>query len=492
MTISEKKIITDYEKIKKLAKNSFKKKSYNKCSKYIDYAASLMYNVNLFYTDDELENLLKSLSLKIDVNGENNFQNNKIIFYDYFVLDNRGLTEQFLDAFNILGYKIVFITSVKKTYKSQILFDKLSKNTNIEICDLASDKPMSKAKEIVEAVYKSGAKKIICHTSPWDVPLMIALNKMEGFVERYLSNITDHAFWLGSKCFDYYFEFRSYGYNISTKERRIDSNKLLYLPYYPIINKLIPFNGINFNLVGKKLVLSGGSKYKTEGGTKYLKIVKYILDNYPDTIFLFLGKGNFSDFHKFIKDNSYEQRFFIADERKDLFRVFEKSFLYLNTYPLIGGLMTQFACVTGIPPLTLNDNNDHCNDVKELMPNIDSKEIVSDNMQKIEALIDTLFSNNEKYLEISSLIKKAVISKEKYASLLDEYLNKHENKIEFKKYFIDTKAFYTTYIIRLNQNKAKGYISLFLKKDACFALHFFQYFLKAFCIKLFNKLIKSK
>lgn len=49
--------------------------------------------------------------------------------------------------------------------------------------------------------------------------------------------MTDHAFWLGRFAFDYCIEFRVYGYNISIQKRKIEKEKILMLPYYPVIRK---------------------------------------------------------------------------------------------------------------------------------------------------------------------------------------------------------------------------------------------------------------
>ena len=54
----------------------------------------------------------------------------------------------------------------------------------------------------------------------------------------------------------------------------------------------------------------------------------------------------------------YPGRAFLTAERKDLFQVMEHCFFYLNTFPLVGGLMMQYAVAAEKIPLTLRYNND--------------------------------------------------------------------------------------------------------------------------------------
>lgn len=70
-----------------------------------------MYSFNIIYTDDDMENMLSEI-------GEILLKpNNKVIFYDYLVIDNRGLTQQYITALIELGYEILLITYEQKNMK---------------------------------------------------------------------------------------------------------------------------------------------------------------------------------------------------------------------------------------------------------------------------------------------------------------------------------------------------------------------------------------
>ena len=257
MFITKELILKDYNKLKHLAETCLKKNKFNDAAFFIEKAASLMYNSNLLYKDDDLENMLKELSDKMFSECQNfkRFQNHKrIVFYDYFVFDNRGLTEQYLDALINLNYEILFI-GCQKSEKSTEIYKKLEKYnvTSIVINNIDFIKRAIEIKNLISAFSPS---TIIAHTSPWDVSGLAVINHFDGVCKRYLINITDHAFWLGACVFDYFFEFRNYGYNISSLYRGISKEKLLLLPYYPIVNKDIPFHGFEFDTNGKKLIFS--------------------------------------------------------------------------------------------------------------------------------------------------------------------------------------------------------------------------------------------
>lgn len=487
MIITKEIILKDYNKLKQLAENSLNKEKYNDAEFFIKRAATLMYNSNIIYKDDDLENMLKELSDKVLSECQKfcQFENSKrIVFYDYFVWDNRGLTEQYLDALINLNYEILFI-GCHNSEKSTEIYKKLRRN-NIRNILINENEFVKRTQEIEKQISDFSPSTILAHTSPWDVAGLVAIKHFEGKCKRYLINITDHAFWLGISVFDYFFEFRNYGYNISTLYRGICKEKLLLLPYYPIVNKDIPFQGFDFEANGKKLIFSGGSVYKLQGSDKFLKIVKYILDTYEDTIFLFLGNGDFSIFKKFIENNNFQNRFFYGNERKDIFEVFKHCYFYLNTYPLCGGLMTQYACVTGKLPLTLNDENEHSdNDVSELLFGEHKIKVQFSSFEELINKIDCYIQNPSE-LEIDSKnINNEIITPEIFTNYLKKYLEFPKNQISFVTYGIDIQQFMEQYISRFNESKIT-YYSIFVSKTLITLNSFMNYYYKYFLRKFFG------
>lgn len=482
--INKNTILRDYTKLKHLALRFADKKDYAKAVFYMQQAAFLMYNINLLYTDDELENLLKCISEQIIVRCSEKKQSKKrIIFYDYFVLENRGLTEQYLEALFSFEFDVLFI-GCGENDKSSKIYDKL-KEHDVEYKIVAEKDVIRKSQILFQIFEEFGPQIILVHTAPWDISGLMALNMYN--CKRFLINITDHAFWIGTKVFDYFFEFRDYGYNISNNHRNIEPQRLLKMPYYPIINKAIKFAGFDFETENKKLIFSGGSIYKIQGSHIFFDIVKYILSNYSDTIFLFLGNGDSKYILSFIKENNYQNRFYYQSERKDIYEVFCHCDLYLNTYPLIGGLMTQYACVAGKIPLTLNDRKDHCNDISELLIGSKGREIEFDNIDELKSKLDFYMQNPDVLATKSEQMRDAVISPEMFNRVFLKYLTDERplTQMVFKSYNIDIDKFAEQYLERLNDNNSLTYYRLFVDRRLKTFFHFPTYYFKY----AFNRII---
>ena len=62
--ITRELVIRDYNKLKKLAKKAFLNGKITDCLDYVSFLSFLMYNFNIIYADDEIENLLRNVSKK--------------------------------------------------------------------------------------------------------------------------------------------------------------------------------------------------------------------------------------------------------------------------------------------------------------------------------------------------------------------------------------------------------------------------------------------
>ena len=123
------------------------------------------------------------------------------------------------------------------------------------------------------------------------------LNLVNNNVIRYQINLTDHAFWLGADSIDKCIEFRDYGATISKKYRRIPIESIVKIPFYPIVNIDMKFQGFPFKKKDyQKVFFSGGALYKTFGDdNRFYRIVSNILNQYNDLIFWYAGSGDDSE-----------------------------------------------------------------------------------------------------------------------------------------------------------------------------------------------------
>ena len=119
------------------------------------------------------------------------------------------------------------------------------------------------------------------------------------------------------------------------------------VPFYPIADNN-PFEGFPFECTaGKVVIFSGGDLYKvTDSKRTYWRLVKNILDQFPQVIFLFatkIGNDKNEEIQRFIRDNHLEGRFIYISFRKDINEVFKHCDIYMGTCPASGSLMSQLA-----------------------------------------------------------------------------------------------------------------------------------------------------
>lgn len=422
--LTKEKIMSDYKKLKDLAYSYYIRADFEKALICLKISASIMYKFNVFFVDEDSEELISKISAAINLPNKNNLiNNNNIVFYDLFALDNRGLTQQYLRALKSTSYRVLYVTYKKNQFsRMNQIIEEIKNSENIELVFLENDSIINTIKIMYKVFNNFSPSKIICHTAPDDVQILSVLNFFENRSERYLINITDHAFWLGTYFYDYFIEFRDTGYNLSRSKRNIEKQRLLKLPYYPIISKFEKPLELPFNPEKKRMVFSGGSLYKIYGGNNfYLKTVDYFLKNYSDTVLLYIGNGNKKPLLDFAKEKKLENRIFLMSERIDFANYIKKSFIYLNTYPMFGGLMSQIAVKLGKIPLTFSGNSFHNMDSFYLNDNY--KRFTFCEKNDFYKSLDLLFSNKKYKEEIEKSLHGMIISEKEFnqsfVSLID-------------------------------------------------------------------------
>ncbi len=475
--INKKTVLKDYDRLKKIAFTAYKFKLYSLCMDAITIAANLMYNFNIFYSDDDFEQLIKNISFKLFKNKcpITDGNSKRIVFYDYFSLDNRGLTEQYLQGLMDLNFEILYVTLHNDSNRMQNILHKLSNYSHAKICKVESLNNVQTCKQIVQEVTFYNPSKILFHSAPWDVTGFISLSYFEGKCERYLINLTDHAYWLGKCCSDYFLEFRSYGINISTKYRNINKSKLLNLPYYPITNSNISFQGFPFKHEGKKIILSGGSLYKIYGSSFFFEVIKFILNSFKDTVFFYLGNGDDRPIKKFISENNFEDRFCFSKERKDINEIFKRCYFYLGTYPISGALMSQFAAFNNKIPVAYTDPNLPINNIDEFFINCDEKKFTYTNKEEYFSEIKKLLTDEDYYIQRSIETKNLIISKEDFAVRLKDCLENKRSTTLKREYDIDINNLIQIYIDQENKF-IHSYSNYFMvRKNIIIILIFIRY-----------------
>ena len=480
--------ITELEKIecklKKIIKKEMLSESYDSALNTISLCASILYLSNIKYFDEFLELSLSKISKKVCPTQKKYIASDVILYYDGLGFDERGLSLIYTKALSERK-KLVYVTYNEYTDRIPKIKEILSEN-NCKIYYI-DRKGLNKTKQILslkKIVDKTTPSTFILYAYPDDVIATTLLFAYENLFQRIQINLTDHAFWLGSMCIDKCIEFREYGANISFEYRHIESNKIFLVPYYPKINSKIKFEGFPFeNWNHLKVIFSGGSVYKTHSqDNAYYDIVRYILDNHNDSVFLYAGNGESKKMSKLVKD--YPSRVAWISERKDFYQIIEKSFFYLNTYPVIGGMMTQYAAMAGKIPLTLMNSSS-----RNILENQEKLGINFYAISDAEKEIDKLFIDSAYKLNKEHLLKKSVPDENEFKLKLYSVLEnrskpfssfKHEDVDSFRKEYINNFS-YDDFAFEITKKNIFTYNLLYA---------FGNYFFKGY-IKRIIKLIKK-
>lgn len=425
-----KNIIAAYEKLKVIADKEFIAKSYNNALKCVSVAAGIANYYNFRYEDNELEALCKSIGMVFlekksdDLKSSPDLDSfkNKIVFYDCFAYDSRGLTQQYIRALKSAKLPFVFILNSDQplTRNTEIRNELLSYEF-AKIIDISKiNTPEDKLVELTAIVKMLTPRHVFLHMKPNDAVGVAAWSNYVN-AERYQINLTDHAFWLGASCLDKIIEFRSYGAQVSKEYRGINVDKILHLPYYPIMTSDTPFTGMPD--VGEEIkvkIFSGAALYKFDGDNgEYFSLMKRVLDENSEVALFIAGDGNRTSFNKFISDNAFHNRVFMLGNRKDISEIFKHVDIYVGSYPITGGLMSQLAAESSVPIIQYTRQDLPINIIETLFP------LKSNDVQL------TFFDRECFYHELQKLIKDKEYRQKRASSLTNAIMN----HVEFNKRF---------------------------------------------------------
>lgn len=479
--LNKEKFIMQCKKLKRIICIEYQNHDYEKCLKSITLLGRLRYMANIDYCDKDTDIIIEKIVNSITQFNQNKKGNDSyLVFYDSFGLDVRGLALIYLKALVELQYNIIYITKRKQKDNLPTIQKILNQNEKNKLFYIDEIPIINNYQKIYKFLGNYNVEKIILYLEPYDlIGIMLGIS-YQNKIERFFINLTDHAFWLGTNSFDYLIEFRDYGANVTFYYRKIDKKKIIKLPYYPLINKEFKFEGFPKETKDKKIIFSGGSLYKTFGdGNKYYYMIDYLLKGHPDIVFIYAGYGDETELDKL--DYRYAGRVFHINERKDLFQMMKHSYLYLSTYPMIGGLMTQYAVSAGILPFTLI--YDECGTGVLLDPKKVGIEFYD--IDAMLAEIDHCIEDKEYMMHKRKKLDAQLISDIQFRENLNKILKTKKSDFNVKYNFIDTKNFRNTYLERITD---KDINMMFGKKKF---IHLFKYFPKE-AIKGVLNTIKEK
>ena len=442
---SEKNVGRIIEKLEKLSLRTLQQKKYEKTLECMSAKARIQYIYNQEYADFLIETKLLEYAKCTQLCINHVKDDSKVMFYDGFGMDVRGLAYIYLNAIIKLGYHIIYVTEACSRDKQPEIM-KMLENERCTIYH--SPLKMNYTEKIgwLKAISEKEAfGTAFLYTTPWDVAGIVAFNELANKCVRYQVNLTDHAFWLGVNAFDFCIEFRNYGASISHYYRGIEWERLVELPYYPVINEDIIYQGLPFELDGKKLIFSGGSLYKTlDSSNSYYRAIDALIQKHEDIVFLYAGSGDKTKINELI--NKYPEKIYCIQERNDLLQIMKRAHIYMNTYPISGALMLQYAATANCIPVTLKRPWD--DDVSGILLDEEALGTTFSNIDEFINEMDKLITDREYWSEKKSRLNNQVITEKEFIATLDKIIkepvaryddmNKQVDTVLFRKYYLDS------------------------------------------------------
>lgn len=454
-------------KLKKVMNKALKEDKYEKSMAAISAGCGMIYYFNQKYTDADYEEAViqiaqyfKTLYKKELMNFSSN--ENTVLFYDGFGLDTRGVAKMYINALARNKYNLVYVT---KKASQNLMPDtvKLLKNAGAEIRYVETKKTFTVwVIELITIILQVRPKAMFFYTTPNDSAGAVAFSTMEGLTDRFLIDLTDHAFWLGVNANDYFCGSREMSASNQIYERNIPRKKLIKLGVNLLIeNDNLNHDNLPFDVRNTRYVFSGGQLYKTLGDENhyYYRIVDHILSEHEDIKFLYAGVGDRSKMDEVLE--KYPNRAFLIDERKDFYYLIQHCTIYLNTYPMFGGMMMKYSANAGKIPVTLK----HESDSDGLLIDQGNRRIEYETFDELIVDVDKLLNDSEYLAEREALLKGSVITEERFIKNVRLAIEEHHTDYEHGGERIDTSKFKQEFYDRFDINTAKDQMSSLMNRS---------------------------
>ena len=412
--------------------------------------SQVLYDYNQVYTDRELEDAAKALGNRMREEHREALDAyeptaGKVLFYDGFGLDSRGVAKMYLNALLKNGYRVIYL--IPETSRGNMPeTEEILRGKDAVLYSYPRDSFGQWAEALAGIFLKEQPKAMLFYTTPYDASGAAAFAMMRGKAERFLIDLTDHAYWLGTGSNDFFLGSREMSASNQLYGRGIPREKLIKLGVNLMVDEAEDPAGLPFDPEKTRYVFSGGELYKTLGDAEntYYRIVDHLLEGHPDLYFLYAGSGDDREMKKIT--GKYSGRAFRVPERKDFYSLIRHSVFYLNTYPMFGGMMMKYAAHCGRLPLTLR----HENDSDGLLVDQESREIEYDTAGELMADADRLLADPDYLAAREKKLEGSTISEERFVKNLRGALEEHRTDYDHRYSRMDTARFQEEYLERFD------------------------------------------
>lgn len=481
------KVFRDYKKDISIR---LAKKQIDSAASLIEKAAEWANLFNFVFYDKDLEDNIREIVRYIGPREPFEPISGRMVFVCSQMHDNGELVRHYARAIadnHIPTRMIVLDKQIAFGYSNTLKEIKLADNIDLKLIP-PNMGCIETAQMIASLIEEFKPEKILQHFVPNEVKCLVGVSLILN-IPRYNINYTDHAFWLGASFLDYSIEFRPYGFIFSNEKRNVDTNRLFILPYYPIIDESIPFQGFPFDRDGKIVLFSGGNPYKVLGDNdKYFRILDRILLENQNCIALIAIYTSFMK--KKIKEMQCYDRVYLVPFRKDICELIKHIDLFYNTYPVGGGLVCLLAAEYGKPVLAYAKDGCLLSDFDGMFFSQNHNSNFSFN--DIDALCKYAYhlcDNIDFRVKEGQKLQESCITREVFALRFNEIINEGKTH-EIHNVKLDYNGIFELCVN--GEEEARTFLSLLLRKDALSVfIKYPQYsveFVRLIIIKIYKRM----
>ena len=403
----------------------------------INKAVSFVQQFNWIYSDEELEELMiKISSQKLTSITDYKPNPNRVVLFDDWCT-SYVLALQYIEALSLHYIEVLYVTARDvdaMSHKNILSIISNYYNVNVVLIPQNSNY-FERSQSIIDSITAFCPSKLFLHIG-YNSPISLALYALPTEIKRYLINLSDQTFWLGTKAIDYSIEFRTFGATVSLEKRGLKKEQLLYLPFYPVRDGN-QFQGFPEQTNGKVIIFSGGDFYKTlDPENTYWNLVKDVLNENPEAIFLYATKnvmGKTKEFiDSFIATNQFEERFIYLGFRPDIDEVFKHCDIFMGTCPVCGSLTSQLAAVNSIPILQYYLPNTYDDETEQAICHNLDVQISFTEKKAFMVEAKRLIQNKNYRLERGHLIHQATFTREQFNIKFAEIIDNNYSPSRFK------------------------------------------------------------
>ncbi len=448
-------IVAIYSALIKSAHRYSDKGKWSKALTDLESAAAWAYAFNWMYTDRDADSLLKSIAVRtipqfqmIDKGPH------RCVLVDSFCMDNKGLTQQYMRAMIQNQMEILYVCTSRSLSNGPEILKEIRDYPKAELLlfDKTDGDRVKMASQIAQAIKDYSPSSIFLHIAPWDTVALMACCSVKG-APVYNINLTDHAYWMGASFLDYNLEFRPYGMTVSLEKRGLRKEQLLPLPFYSI--KPLSQVFIGFPPMPEKAVkiFTGGALYKMLGKNDvFFHMMERLLAISPDVYILVAGFEYSKLFYEKCAQMTNHNRIIQIGVRRDIDAVFENCDIYLSTYPISGGLMTQYAASHAKPIVAYRTKDDTENAIEELLNHYQKEFHSFTDMDEMCEYAKQLVMDVKYRQDEGRILQEGMMTSERFADAFSQLIASGQSQWNWTKDQIDYDAFTNHYIDLENQN----------------------------------------